>query len=67
MITGISHITLIVENLERTAAFLHTIFDAEEVYSSDEKQSSLSKEKFFLIANIWICIMEGGSDYGANV
>lgn len=59
MIKGISHITLIVKDLERTAAFLRTVFDAKEVYSSGEKQFSLSKEMFFLINDIWLCIMEG--------
>ena len=59
MISGISHITLIVQNLERTAAFLQTVFDAQEVYSSEEKQFSLSREMFFLINDIWLCIMEG--------
>lgn len=59
MIQGISHITLIVKNLDAASNFLRTIFDAREVYSSEEKQFSLSREKFFLINDIWICIMEG--------
>lgn len=59
MIRGISHITLIVKNLDRTAALLQTVFDAKEVYSSGEKQFSLSTEMFFLINDIWLCIMEG--------
>ncbi|MBC2193351.1 FosX/FosE/FosI family fosfomycin resistance thiol transferase [Listeria sp. FSL L7-0229] len=59
MISGLSHITLIVKDLNRTTAFLQNIFDAEEIYSSGDKTFSLSKEKFFLIAGLWICIMEG--------
>lgn len=59
MIFGISHITFIVKDLELTSRFLETIFDAEEVYSSGRKQFSLNQEKFFLISDIWICIMEG--------
>lgn len=59
MIRGISHITLIVKSLDRTAALLQTVFDAKEVYSSGEKQFSLSTEMFFLINDIWLCIMEG--------
>lgn len=47
MIRGISHITLIVKNLDRTATLLQTIFDAKVVYSSGEKKFSLSKEMFF--------------------
>lgn len=61
MIQGISHITLIVRSLEKTSNFLCAVFDAKEVYSSDKKQFSLSKEKFFLIGDVWLCIMEGNS------
>ncbi|EAE9246378.1 FosX/FosE/FosI family fosfomycin resistance thiol transferase [Listeria monocytogenes] len=61
MISGLSHITLIVKNLNKTTAFLQNIFNAEEIYSSGDKTFSLSKEKFFLIAGLWICIMEGDS------
>lgn len=59
MILGLSHITLIVKDLERTSLFLNKIFDAKEVYSSGDKTFSISREKFFLINDIWICIMEG--------
>lgn len=59
MINGISHITLIVKDLERTAVFLRKVFDAEEVFSSGDRQYSLSKEIFFLIGEVWLCIMEG--------
>ncbi|QWL11551.1 fosfomycin resistance hydrolase FosX [Listeria monocytogenes] len=61
MISGLSHITLIVKDLNKTTAFLREIFNAEEIYSSGDKTFSLSKEKFFLIAGLWICIMEGDS------
>jgi len=59
VIKGISHITLIVKDLERTAVFLQTVFDAKAIYSSGDKQFSLSKEMFFLVNEIWLCIMEG--------
>ncbi|HEM1662648.1 TPA: FosX/FosE/FosI family fosfomycin resistance thiol transferase [Listeria monocytogenes] len=61
MISGLSHITLIVKDLNKTTAFLQNIFNAEEIYSSGDKTFSLSKEKFFLLAGLWICIMEGDS------
>ncbi|MBF2479626.1 fosfomycin resistance hydrolase FosX [Listeria marthii] len=61
MISGLSHITLIVKDLNRTTTFLQDIFNAEEIYSSGDNTFSLSKEKFFLIAGLWICIMEGKS------
>jgi fosfomycin resistance protein FosX len=59
MIQGISHITFIVKDLEKMKQFLTFIFDAQEVYSSGEQTFSISKEKFFLINNLWIAIMEG--------
>lgn len=61
MIKGISHITLIVKDLDKASDFLRNIFSAKEVYSSGVKQFSLSSEIFFLIDGIWICIMEGES------
>lgn len=56
---GISHITFIVKDLEKASTFFKSIFDAEEVYSSGDKMFSVAKEKFFLIGNQWIAIMEG--------
>lgn len=58
-IEGISHVTLIVEDLERTAVLLTSLLGAKEVYSSGEETFSLSKEKFFTLAGVWIAIMEG--------
>lgn len=58
MIEGLSHMTFIVENLEKTKNMLEYLFSAEEVYSSDGKKFSISNEKFFIISNIWIAIME---------
>ncbi|MCW2525108.1 MAG: FosX/FosE/FosI family fosfomycin resistance thiol transferase, partial [Frankiales bacterium] len=59
MIEGLSHMTFIVRDLERMTAILEGIFDAREVYASDAEQFSLSREKFFLIGDIWVAIMEG--------
>ncbi|QJB56314.1 FosX/FosE/FosI family fosfomycin resistance hydrolase [Pseudodesulfovibrio sp. zrk46] len=59
MVEGLSHITFIVQDLERTADFLKAIFDAVEVYDSADKPHSLSRERFFLIGNVWIATMEG--------
>ena len=56
---GISHLTFIVRDLERTGMFLKTVFDAQEVYSSGDKTFSVAREKFFLIGDSWIAIMEG--------
>ncbi len=59
MIEGISHVTFIVRDLEQMAAFLTTVFGAEEVYSSGDATFSISREKFFLIGGVWVAIMEG--------
>ena len=59
MILGLSHITFIVKDLEQASVFWKDIFDAKEVYASSDKTFSVAKEKFFLVGDIWICIMEG--------
>jgi catechol 2,3-dioxygenase-like lactoylglutathione lyase family enzyme len=59
VIEGLSHITLVVENLERTAELLCEILDAQEVYSSGDNMFSTSREKFFMIGGVWVAIMEG--------
>ncbi len=61
MIEGISHVTFIVQDLERMAAFLTTVLGAEEIYSSGDATFSASREKFFLIGGVWVAIMEGES------
>jgi catechol 2,3-dioxygenase-like lactoylglutathione lyase family enzyme len=58
-IEGISHITLIVQDIKRTGHLLSSALGAEEVYASGDKTFSLSKERFFLLGGIWIAIMEG--------
>ena len=59
LIQGISHVTFIVKDLDRAEEFFKEIFDAKEVYSSGDKMFSISKEKFFLINDLWIAVMEG--------
>ncbi|MBC1371162.1 FosX/FosE/FosI family fosfomycin resistance thiol transferase [Listeria booriae] len=58
---GLSHMTFIVHDLEKATLFFETIFDAKEVYASGDKTYSLAREKFFLIGDLWIAIMEGES------
>ncbi|MFD2617556.1 FosX/FosE/FosI family fosfomycin resistance hydrolase [Terrilactibacillus laevilacticus] len=59
MIEGISHITFIVKDLEKSTRFFKYVFDAKCIYSSGNITHSLSREKFFLIGGVWIAIMEG--------
>lgn len=58
-IEGISHITFIVRDLERMALLLCEGLGAEEVYDSDGRNFSLSREKFFVLGGVWIAAMEG--------
>jgi catechol 2,3-dioxygenase-like lactoylglutathione lyase family enzyme len=58
MIEGLSHITLIVRDLEKSSALFKTIFEAKEIYSSEDKTFSLAHEKFFMIGDVWIVIMQ---------
>ncbi len=59
MIEGLSHITFIVSDLDRMANLLISVFDAKQVYSSNGKEYSIAREKFFLINDLWIAVMEG--------
>src|ERR1700733_8239719 len=58
-IKGISHITLICKELARSALLFCDLFGAVEVYSSGKKNFSIAKEKFLLIGDLWIALMEG--------
>ncbi|MGD8764764.1 MAG: FosX/FosE/FosI family fosfomycin resistance hydrolase [Desulfobacteraceae bacterium] len=58
-IEGLSHMTFIVSDLDRTTTFLSKIFGAEEIYASGDATYSISRERFFLINGIWVAIMEG--------
>jgi catechol 2,3-dioxygenase-like lactoylglutathione lyase family enzyme len=59
MVAGLNHITFVVKDLERSTIFFEEIFGAKEIYSSGDNTFSISKEKFFLINSLWICLMEG--------
>lgn len=59
MIRGISHLTFIVHDLEKTTQFFKKIFSAEMVYDSGAQTFSLSEERFFLIGTLWVAAMQG--------
>ena len=59
MIESLSHITLIVKDIEKSTNLLNIIFDAEEIYDSKGKNFSISNEKYFMIGGTWIAIMAG--------
>ena len=58
-IHGISHLTFIVSDLDRMSRFLCEGLGAREVYDSGECTFSLSREKFFLLGDVWLAAMEG--------
>src|SRR5579872_1312133 len=60
-VKGISHITLVCKNLEKSAHLFCELLGAREVYSSERRNFSISKEKFLLIGDLWIALMEGES------
>lgn len=56
---GLSHITFVVRDLERMATFLCEGLGAREVYDSAGRNYSLSREKFFVLGDVWLAAMEG--------
>ena len=58
-IQGLSHLTFVVRDLERSAGLWRDALGAQEVYDSGAVQFSLSREKFFVAGGLWIALMEG--------
>ncbi|QXE03363.1 FosX/FosE/FosI family fosfomycin resistance hydrolase [Terribacillus sp. DMT04] len=58
MLGGISHITFVVRDLDRTDKFFREVLGAEEVYDSGEQRYSLYREKFYTAGGQWIAVME---------
>jgi catechol 2,3-dioxygenase-like lactoylglutathione lyase family enzyme len=56
---GISHLTFLVRDLDRMARFMCDGLAAVEVYDSNGKNFSLSREKFFVLGGVWVAAMEG--------
>ena len=59
MISGLSHITFITHDLEKMSRVLLEVLGGKEVYSSDAKQFSIAAEKFFMVGDVWVVIMQG--------
>lgn len=59
MIKGLSHITMIVSDLDRTQGILQSVLDAELIYDSQDKGFSLSEERFFMVGDVWVATMRG--------
>jgi catechol 2,3-dioxygenase-like lactoylglutathione lyase family enzyme len=58
-VKGISHLTFIVRDLDRMTRLLCDGLGAREVYDSADRTFSLSREKFFLVGDLWLAAMEG--------
>ena len=58
-IRGLSHVTLVVRDLERSARLFREGLGATEVYDSGGHPYSLSEEKFFLLGDVWVALMKG--------
>jgi catechol 2,3-dioxygenase-like lactoylglutathione lyase family enzyme len=58
-VEGLSHITFIVRDLDRMEARLTTVLGAHRVYDSGSETFSLSRERFFVVGQVWIATMEG--------
>lgn len=61
MIEVISHLTFIVKDLEKSAQVWKEVFNAKEIYSSEDKSFSIAPEKFFDVSGVWVVIMQGES------
>ena len=58
-ILGLSHLTFIVRDVDRTARLFCEGLGAHEVYDSQGRNFSLSREKFVLLGGLWLAFMEG--------
>lgn len=56
---GLSHITFLVRDLERTARLFCEGLGATEIYDSGARHFSRTLEKFFTLGGLWIAAMLG--------
>jgi fosfomycin resistance protein FosX len=59
MIEGLSHVTLVVRDLDRAGAFVRDALGGREVYASGEREFSTSAERFYLVGGVWLALMQG--------
>ena len=58
VIRGLSHMTFVVRDLDRTEHMLIAL-GARKVYDSGDETFSLSRERFYVVGALWIAVMEG--------
>lgn len=59
MIQGLSHMTFVTRDLDRMEEILTTVLGATKTYDSGAGSHSISRERFFDLAGLWIATMEG--------
>lgn len=61
MVSGLSHMTFIVSDLDRMEEILTGVLGARMVYDSGDETFSVSRERFFLVGDddLWVATMEG--------
>jgi fosfomycin resistance protein FosX len=59
MNSRLSHLTFIVQDLDKMTRIVVDVLGGREVYASGAKQHSISPEKFFDVGGLWIAIMQG--------
>ncbi|MEM0946410.1 MAG: FosX/FosE/FosI family fosfomycin resistance hydrolase [Pseudomonadota bacterium] len=59
MTEGLSHITLICADLDRTGKLLENVLGARLLYASGTREFSKSAERFYDVGGTWVAIMEG--------
>ncbi|EBA11224.1 FosX/FosE/FosI family fosfomycin resistance hydrolase [Roseobacter sp. CCS2] len=59
MSKGLSHITFIVQDLDRMEQILVSVLNAQKIYDSGKQSHSLSAERFFDIGGVWVAVMQG--------
>lgn len=57
--TGLSHMTFIVQDLDAMEEILTKVLGAKRIYDSGAATYSLSRERFFDVAGLWVATMEG--------
>ena len=60
-ISGLSHITFITRDLKKMSCVIIDVLGGKEIYDSAAKNFSISREKFFMVGDVWVVAMEGES------
>lgn len=58
-ISGLSHLTFVVRDLDRSTRLWIEGLGAEQIYDSGARFHSHSPERFFLLGGVWVALMQG--------